>query len=137
MRIKHEFTLSFLLLCLMLAGCSDPRRQMIVGTWVMDEVELVADQIGNETSAESPNMLVQFESSGKLLTETTMGSINSQKVGTWKLIEYDAAKKTLVIECDLQQQKTDHEIVFEGESTIRWIPPNMAGTTDEMTFRRR
>ncbi|MEM9411894.1 MAG: hypothetical protein AAGA30_12315 [Planctomycetota bacterium] len=134
----HSFYMHFVLaLLLVLAGCSDPNRQKLVGTWILDEVELVIDQVNDQAEPTSSSMLVQFENSGKLLTETAIGNINSQKRGKWELIEFDVQSGDLPIECLLQGQKTRHNIQFDDAELIRWIPPNMAGTEEEMQFRKR
>jgi hypothetical protein len=40
------------------------------------------------------------------------------------------------IRCDLAMQSTEHEIEFENPDTIRWIPPNLAGTRQKIRFIR-
>ncbi len=81
-------------------------------------------------------MSVQFEKSGVLRTETKIASIASTKQGTWKLIGYDSVTAIMQVECTLATQTTVHEIEFEDADTIRWIPPNLAGTTQNLKFVR-
>lgn len=81
-------------------------------------------------------MTVRFFRSGVLETQTKMGSIDSKKNGTWEFVSLDEPGGIMKLKCVLAGQATEHEIEFIDSSKIKWIPPNMAGTTRQLTFER-
>lgn len=123
----------------LLAGCSrvTEEESKLIGQWQIANAESVSGRVGSEDDiAASARMSVEFQSGGQFITQTKMGSIDSIKEGTWKVISYDSANAVLTIECDLQMQQTQCEIKFVKPDEIDWIPPNMAGTTQEIRFRK-
>lgn len=146
--VPRYFALASACVCSLLAGCnsSNSESNRIVGDWQIVEVEEVADRVGEASGGEQDeaqpapnpsNMVVQFQSSGRLATETAIGNINSVKNGTWKFLSYSEASNTMQIECNLAGQITEHEIEFMSADLILWVPPNMAGTSNRMQFRRK
>lgn len=124
---------------LWLAGCSDADRLRLVGQWEIDQIEEISDRVSSDdaTSVEAATkMSVHFFRSGKLKTETMIGTINSTKNGTWEFQDYQQDQGIMRIECDLAGQNTQHEIEFQDTDTIFWIPPNLAGTRQKIRFLR-
>jgi hypothetical protein len=128
---------------ILLAGCQSETERLLVGRWDMSNVGHVVQRLGDEfntdksADGEDPRMTVQFAWRGQLQTITMLGKIQSTKTGKWRIVRYDPAKNILQIECDLQGQTTTHDIEFETDDTIRWIPPNLAGTNRKLKFQRR
>ena len=128
----------FLLLGL-LAGCSGPtpEERQLIGLWKIADVESVADRVsGDDEIGAEAKMSVEFQTGGRLITRTKMGSIDSTKNGTWHFVRFDPASKKMMIECNLQTQVTKCEVEFAGPDQIKWIPPNMAGTSKRISFER-
>lgn len=127
-------------LLLLLAGCSsDTNNSPLVGRWQIAELDDIADRVvadADELDNANSKMTIEFESSGKLITVTSIGSINSSKVGTWKLLRYHSERGVMEIECVLQSQRTQHEIEMTSDDKIRWVPPNLAGTDNRVLFER-
>jgi hypothetical protein len=90
-----------------------------------------ADQSASEFS-----IRLQFYRGGRLDTVTRLPAIQSQKSGLWRLLSYDETKKLATIECELMQQRTQHEVQFLDADTINLIPPNMAGLNVKLEFKR-
>ena len=148
------------ILCLVLmAGCSDPQRQQLIGRWDL--------QVSSAAALEAPSQTVQdaleenqdfqdrltegdgtlemalvFHGNGKLETMTGFAKGPSHKTGTWTWVEYDDSTKTALVHCTLVNErfpdspKLETEIVFIGEDLIRLVPPNIATLQQEMLFRR-
>ena len=129
-----------LVVLVLLAGCGTPPvDNALVGRWQIAELEEVAERVVDDVEqldSANSKMTIEFQSSGELKTVTAIGSINSEKVGTWKLLNHDTERGVMEIECVLQSQRTQHEIEFESDDLIRWVPPNMAGTSSRMQFER-
>ena len=129
-----------LVLCLgLLAGCSNvtPEEKQLVGLWEIADAESVADRVSFDDQSDSDSkMTVEFQSSNRIITKTKMGSIDSTKNGTWKVVSFDASTKKMVIECNLQGQVDQCEIEFTSPGKIKWVPPNMAGTSKLIAFER-
>lgn len=130
-----------------MAGCGSQRSQL-VGTWISDSVpdRLPAGQSSplDRSAAEEKNgatpphsIQLRFYRSGRLDTVTQLPSIQTQKTGTWRFVSYDESKRMAIVEFELMQQRTRHEVEFLDRSTIRMIPPNMAGLSIRLEFKRK
>ena len=145
---KHRFLVASLFAC-MLTGCGDPNRSKIIGTWEIQRADTVLSRIsqsdseavdrGGESEIDSadPKMTLRFLLNGRLETSTSIGAVNQQKQGTWKLIEFDETTSTMTLKCDIQNQESEHKVEFLDQETIKLIPPNMAGTTMKIKFKRQ
>ena len=126
-----------------LAGCGDANRAKIIGTWGIDSADNVMSRINQDTNEDAldepdePRLQLVFHRNGKLETKTAMGEVSSHKTGVWVFASYDEPSQLMKISCDIQSQKTEHEIVFVDDQTIKLIPPNMAGTNKKLKFKRR
>jgi hypothetical protein len=134
----------FGLCLLMIVGCTgDPDRYRIVGDWELAVAGKLVDQVNagdvDQSDAEDtpPKMVIYFYRSGSLKTQTNMGTVQSEKRGSWKFISYDDQSKKAKIECRMMDETTEFDVVVEDENTIRLVPPNMAGLTRKMKFVRR
>lgn len=137
---------SVLLVCAV--GCTDPKAKPLVGRWVLEKPDRVMERIGGEHSARvqetasiddsnsMPKMAITFESNGKFQTVTKMGSMNREKNGTWQVISLDEEARKMTIRCTIGTEETDHSVELVDGSTIRLVPPNMAGLTMKMRFVR-
>lgn len=144
-RLKNRYisiALSFSgLLLILLAGCSDPQRQHLVGVWQIETADDVADQINasdDDAKIESlpPRMTIEFTGSGQLKTTTVMGEIDRTKEGSWDVVSFDEPGKVIVIKCTIGLQETDHEVDLIDDSTIELVPPNMAGVDMKLRFTK-
>ncbi len=145
---RHYLLIAGLIAC-MLTGCGDPIRAKIVGTWTIEQAdnvmsrisrpdsEAVDSPIGNGRDSPPPKMLISFLKSGRLETSTHMGEVNQEKQGQWKLISFNETTNAMRLLCDIQDQETEHEIEFLDPDTIKLVPPNMAGTTMKIRFKRQ
>ena len=134
------------LISLIGSGCSKTERvsQVLVGNWELTDSTKIAEKINQNTptknddtdSESTSRMNLIFRSNGTLETNTLMGQIKRTKNGVWKLNSSGQDGKLLSVECQLNQQTTVHEIEFLDSETIRLIPPNLAGLTTKLTFRR-
>ncbi len=128
-----------------LIGCGNPNRAKIIGTWEIDQADRVMNRINEKGEPsndaaeqnDSPKMLIRFLSNGGLETVTNMGAIQQNKAGTWQLISFNEAAKEIVISCNIQSQKSEHKVSLIDDKTIKLVPPNMAGTTTKLKFRRQ
>ena len=131
----------FCLLLFLLAGCSDPNRMKLVGTWEIQEADNVADQIDSlettDPQTSAPKMSLQFLGSGQLKTVTVMGNINREKEGTWEFESFDEDSETSKITCTIGLQETSHEIRWIKDDVIELVPPNMAGVDLELQFKKK
>ena len=140
-----------LMLLLLLAcnvGCTDPNAALLVGHWVLEKPSRVMDRIGGEgveqgrepdsidDSNSLPRMSITFHSYGQFETSTAMGEVNRQKSGTWQVIALDEVASKMTIRCKIGTEETDHSVELVDGSTIRLVPPNMAGLTMKMRFVR-
>ncbi len=124
-----------------LAGCGNANRLKIVGNWGITQADEVMDRIeaSETTSDESQEsrMLLTFHRNGRLETKTKMGSVDQKKQGAWKMVSFDPAKNSMVISCEINTQTSEHTITFVDENTIELVPPNMAGVTMKLKFKRQ
>lgn len=132
-----------------LVGCGDPNRSRIIGTWGIERADTVMSRISQadsetvdgevETELDSspPRMTLRFLRKGRLETSTNMGSVTQEKLGTWKLVAFDETTNTMTLLCDIQNQESEHEVKFLDQETIKLVPPNMAGTTMKLKFKRK
>jgi len=140
-----------------MAGCQPDGGRQLSGKWKLDAEQSLAERMGTQegsvssggSSAEAapfegevdpnvpePEVTITFRSNGVLETLTRTGIIDSTKSGSWRLVSYDSGKMTAVVECILNQQVTEHEIQWLDEDSIKMTPPNMAGLTMKLIFRR-
>jgi hypothetical protein len=82
-------------------------------------------------------MLIRFSWNGQLETSTKMGEIDQGKIGTWKFISYDELSDKMILLCDIQSQESEHEVNFINPTTIKLVPPNMAGTRTKIKFTKQ
>lgn len=126
-----------LLVILVGVGCGNPDRRKLVGTWQLKHSDEIEERIAElEDDMPASRMSLQFKSGGRLTTTTRMGSIDSNKEGTWKFVSFDEATQTMSISCTLGMQETEHEIQFLSDSRIKLAPPNMAGLNQKLEFQR-
>ncbi len=143
--------------CLLVAGCSDPNRAKLVGTWTIIEPGRVTKRLdvgvetppsaANDPSAEHddpaestmpPKMLIQFLRNGQITTITQMGTVNpNPKLGSWELVAFDEPTSKMKIKCKIGLQESEHEIEFLDEDTIKLVPPNLAGLSLKLKFQRQ
>lgn len=131
------FQLFAVLLILTSAGCGNPDRKKLVGTWQLkhsDKIEKRIAELGDEQPAS--RMSLQFRSNGGLSTVTNMGNIDSEKAGSWEFLSFDEEQQVMKIKCILNSQETEHEIQFLSEARIKLTPPNMAGLNQKLEFQR-
>lgn len=126
-----------------ISGCGDTNRAKIIGTWGIEQADKVLNRIKQNddsertTEGEEPRMKLVFQRNGVLKTQTRLGAGTTEKQGTWKLVSYDEAAGVLSLECELMQQTSTHAVEFVDENTIRLVPPNMAGLSMKLTFKRQ
>ena len=145
---KPRFLIASVFAC-MLAGCGDSNRSKIIGTWGIERADTVMSRISRTDSeadgregesgldSRPSKMTLRFLRSGRLETSTNMGAVNQEKQGTWKLIAFDETTNTMTLLCDIQNQESEHEVEFLDQETIKLVPPNMAGTTMKIKFKRQ
>jgi hypothetical protein len=137
------------LLACTLIGCSDANRSKIIGTWGIQQADTVMERINEDgpdptldpgdfsVNPGPPKMLIRFSWNGQLESSTKMGEIDQGKMGTWEFISYDASSDKMMVLCDIQNQQSEHEITFINPTTIKLVPPNMAGTRTKITFTKQ
>jgi hypothetical protein len=130
------------------SGCTDPKAAPLLGRWVLEKPDRVMDRIGGDApggglesdsiddSTAMPRMAISFFSGGKFQTQTAMGNVNREKNGAWHVISLDEEARKMTIRCSIGSDETDHSIDLIDGSTIRLVPPNMAGLTMKMRFVR-
>lgn len=147
-RLRTAIVLSFLALGL---GCGDPDRARIVGRWEVSAGDGMLDRVDKSAASEmpsesdpsledtdqAPRLVVEFFQSGSLQTETRISDAISQKNGTWSLLKFDDDKKVAHVKCELIGQTTEHAIFLVSENEILMVPPNLAGLTKKMRFKRK
>ncbi len=139
-----------------MTGCQPEGGRQLAGKWKLDATQSLAERMkqgGSSTdtnplstpvrpgetgdiSGSGPEVSIAFQSNGRLETLTRTGMIDSAKTGTWRLVSYNAEKMTALIECTLSEQVTEHEIEWLDKDSIKLTPPNMAGLTMKLIFRR-
>ncbi len=129
--------------CLLLAGCSSPERNMLIGQWQLEKAGKISSRIGNppnemtddwSTEDYGGRMLIVFHSSGKLETISQLGAIDRNKTGSWELLSYDRSTRMSQVRCVLNDQTTEHEIDWLDNGNMKMVPPNMAGTLTKLEF---
>ena len=137
------------LLACTLIGCSDANRSKIIGTWGIQQADTVMERINEDgpdptldpgdfsVNPGPPKMLIRFSWNGQLESSTKMGEIDQGKTGTWEFISYDASSDNMMVLCDIHNQQSEHEITFINPTTIKLVPPNMAGTRTKITFTKQ
>ena len=150
---SHTSGLPALLACLIFAcmlGCESKTQSKLIGTWVIDDVDSVLEQVNQNSSpsdaesdssnGSSPQMTITFKANGTLETATLLGQLNVKKEGVWKIIsnqDSDSELTNMKIGCELADQVTQHDIEWVDENSIRFAPPNMAGVDQTFTFHRK
>jgi hypothetical protein len=128
------------MLSILLAGCGDPNRSKLIGTWEIASVSRISSRLQEaevEPATISENrMTVEFRSNGMLRTQTMMGSVKTGKEGTWELLSFDESSATARLKCSLEMQETEHDATFLDANTIEMIPPNLAGLKMKLRFTR-
>ena len=132
------------LLLLALTGCTgEPDRARIVGDWEIATADHLMGQVNAQSDGsdpatiQPPRMLIHFYNSGYLATETNMGSMSTQKQGSWKFLSFDAQTRTAKIQCKLVDDTTDFDVIVQDDNTLRLVPPNMAGLKTKLKFVRQ
>jgi len=134
---RYSRLIVFMLAVVVLAGCGDPNRAKLVGTWEIEAADNVADRIdASDDESNPPRMSIEFANAGTFKTTTVMGDIDRTKEGSWKWVSYDEANQTAVVKCKVGLQETDHDISWIDESVIELIPPNLAGLDMRLRFVR-
>ena len=130
-------------------GCGDSNRAKIIGTWCIDRADTVMSRIttadtnswdqhdDSSMTEDSPKMLLRFYRNGRLETTTAMGAVNRNKQGQWKMVSFNQSTNLMTIQCNIQMQESEHKITFVDQDTIELVPPNMAGTTMKLKFKRK
>jgi len=155
LKFKAAMLLAGVLATVSQSGCSDPNAARLIGEWGIDTPNSVLRRLGEEsgevsedasttepadqteTETASHKMRIQFRGNGTMTTITTMGRVTPEpKQGRWSLQSWDETTQILKIECTLAGQATEHEIEFLGEDKIRLVPPNMAGLSMKLKFKR-
>ena len=134
------------LLTRLLAGCSSPERDMLIGKWQIEKPDKILKRIDNDDNQSADTntvsqqgggqMVLFFRSSGKLETKTTMWDEDYKKEGTWKLLDFDPGKQESLIQCVLNGQTTEHQVEWLKNGNLKMVPPNMAGTKAKLEFQR-
>ncbi len=123
-----------------LVGCVDANVSRIAGTWELAKADRVANRVGekpiNDEEESEAKMEVIFGKNGTLLTRTHINAINSEKNGTWRFLFYDEHKKEMEVECHLMDQTVNCVLTFLSQDELEMVPPNMAGLTEKLKFRR-
>ncbi len=142
---RYKFSCLLPLACLLLAGCSSPERDMLIGQWQIEKAGKILNRLANDQSESADKnhvdngagqMLLGFHASGELQTITQMGAIDRQNAESWELLEYNRAAQTSQIRCVLNGQSTEHPIEWLTNGNLKMVPPNMAGTLTKLEFCR-
>lgn len=142
-----------------LAGCGsglpEPARKL-VGTWELVQPERLAERINqlppgielpaaepdepvadeDATAPTGPGMVLEFRADGTLRTRTALGQLQQQKQGTWRFVSVSADGQKLAVRCVLNQQASEVEVDFVEPGVISLAPPNLAGLSTKLRFRR-
>lgn len=141
---SRNLTQRFALLALLIlssGGCyQDPIRAKLSGTWKIEHGGKLTRRVNQDEAFDddpSERMVLSFSNRGTLQTRTRMGDAIREKNGSWSVANYDEGSDKMTILCELIGQQTEHEVQFIEKDLIRLVPPNMAGTTSKLTFRRQ
>lgn len=146
--------LAALAVVLLISGCGTDQDRF-VGTWTST---ILPDRLlANEASpldiarSERPSdvggepkpaiggdysIQLRFYRTGQLDTVTKLPMIQTHKTGQWRLLSFDEASRKATIECELMQQRTQHQVEFIDSRTIRLVPPNLAGLKLTLEFKK-
>ena len=96
-------------------------------------------ELSGEPAAEpeTPKMTLSFFGNGRLETSTKMGNVIQEKQGTWKFVSFDDSTEVMNLTCVIRGQESKHQVEFIDPETIKLVPPNMAGTTLKINFKRQ
>ena len=135
---KRKNCLGFAVICLLLvSGCNDPVRSKIAGTWEVQKADRLGQRINQNQDGAESRMRIIFESGGGLTTQTSMGEIQREKTGSWKLVSFDDQTNIMELVCDLGSGEVPTSVAYLDDDTIKLIPPNMAGTKTKLKFARK
>lgn len=122
---------------LSISGCTDPVRSKIVGTWEIQKADRLSKRINQEQAESDSRMRIVIQKSGAIVTQTSMGEIQREKTGSWKLVSFDQEAGKMEIACDLGSGEVNTAVRFVDDNTISLVPPNMAGTKTKLKFVRK
>jgi small subunit ribosomal protein S16 len=147
MKPLNLFVAPILLSCLLVTGCGDPQRSKLVGTWEIEQSESLVRrlddnssdaELGPEAIPSAPKMQLQFFRNGNLQTTTMIGIVApTPKQGRWKMLSFDEQSGNMKVKCTIGLQETEHEIEFIDADTIKLVPPNLAGLSLKLRFRKK
>lgn len=98
-----------------------------------------ATDLAREGQIDVPAMTLDFSNSGQLITTTKMGSIDSKKMGRWRMTKFEPPS-TMIIQCffeDFDAQGRELKVTWTDDQTIRLTPPNMSGQKMKMSFKKQ
>ena len=125
------------LLFVFVAGCGNPERHRLVGKWQLEEPTRLENRVTDVADLEAESkMTLEFRSGGRFFTQTAMGNIQQAKQGTWRVVDFDESKNVLRISSKIGDDSTEQAVEFLEEDLIQLVPPNMAGLTLKLKFRR-
>ena len=145
MQMRWLMAVTYCSCLFLLAGCSDPQRSRLVGSWQLQKPEQISKRFANSDAPSADNssessfdnrMLIEFRRNGTLRTVTRIGNIDREKTGTWELLQFDEPDNRAMIRCEINSQTTEHEVEWLDSGALKMVPPNMAGTTTRLTFVR-
>ena len=135
-RLQILFHLLIALSVVAISGCGSPDRHRLVGKWHLEEPTRLENQVADVADLGPKSELVlDFRRGGRFYTRTSIGNIQSEKQGTWRVVGFDEATNILKIECKIGGESNEHAVEFLAEDLIELVPPNMAGTTKKLKFR--
>lgn len=132
-------------------GCAGEGERKLAGVWQLDSARSLAARLGSGALPQegadltpddtgpvgaSAGITVTFTAGGAWQTTTRTGQIDTTKSGKWKLLKWDPAGPTATIECSQGQQTSEHRIEWLDDDSVKMTPPNMAGLTIKLVFRR-
>ena len=86
-----------------------------------------------------PMMTLDFQNNGSLVSTTKLGSIDSKKTGTWKMVKFDPPA-TMTVQYRFEEdsdESSELEIKWTDDQTIRLTPPNMSGQNMKLNFKKQ
>lgn len=123
----------------LLTGCQARETARLTGEWELVDPSRLAGRINQDAPdgalPGSHQMTVRFGSGGTLTTRTHMGDLWREKSGTWKVLASSADRTSLAF--TLSGERDELEIEWIDDDTLKMVPPNMAGLTMKLTFRRK
>ncbi len=145
-RIASVWSLAIVLLSV---GCQSRDAQRLVGQWELVDPRALAERVNqsDEAATSSPSeerfsalgngMVVEFTSRGILTTHTQLGAIRRDKSGTWRVLATEPNQNLTRVAYSLAGDSGELSIEWIDNDTMKMVPPNMAGLSMKLTFRRR